>query len=101
MKKLFTSLLILAASSAFALDVQVTLACDNTTAVISSLSKSYGEEPVAIFHSSEDKLETLLLMNGKTKTWTMITISDRNDLACVIASGKDFFVKASKNKGVL
>lgn len=100
MKKILL-ILSLGWTSAFAFDVQTTLVCESPAKMIQSLNDAYGEEPYALFHNSEDRQETVLTVNPKTASWTLVLVAEKAKLACIIASGKDFDVRPPKSRKAL
>ncbi len=60
--------------------------CDNSRKVISALMEKWGEIPVWTAKDGQDDSRYLLLVNPKTRSWTMLQYTPEN--ACILGLGE-------------
>lgn len=63
------------------------LICEKADIVLKTLEKEFGEKPVWQGKNSQE-LNTLLLANTKTESWTIVITDGEN--ACVLDSGSSY-----------
>ena len=73
------------------------ITCDDTSTLINALVE-YGENPVWSGTDSETKTTYGILMNSKTKTWTIIQFDSK--IACVLGVGEEAKSLLSGSKNV-
>ena len=93
MRKLLLGVLLLPALS-FAEPVKVdkTVVCDSAKEMISHFETKYAERPLWVGAYAEDK-NAAVLVNMETQTWSMIVFRMKDDIACLVESGKGFKFK--------
>jgi hypothetical protein len=92
MNRIFPILLCLAASVAHAQlhERERNFTCGETQFVITALTKTAHEKPMWSGTDPETGTQTMVLVNTKTLTWTVVQY-DRK-MACVLQSGEGFRV---------
>ena len=92
MNRIFLTLFCLAASVAHAQlqEYERKFTCGETQFVITALTKTAQEKPVWSGTDPETGTQTMVLVNTKTLTWTVVQY-DRK-MACVLQSGEGFRV---------
>jgi len=61
--------------------------CDNTKKVLSALMEKWGEIPVWTAKDGQDDSRYLLLVNSKTRTWTLLQFTP--ETACILGLGEE------------
>ena len=64
---------------------------------VEAFENKYGEKPVATGALETDGLEIILLLNPKTKSWTMLIVRP-DKIICPFATGKNFRLIKSDQK---
>jgi len=92
MNRIFLTLFCLAASVAHAQlqEYERRFNCGETQFVMSVLTKTAQEKPVWSGTDSETGTQTMVLVNAKTLTWTVVQYDHK--MACVLHSGEGFRV---------
>ena len=90
MNRIFPTLFCLAASVAYAQlhEYERRFTCGETQFVISALTKTAQEKPVWSGTDPETSTQTMVLVNAKTLTWTVVQYDLK--MACVLQSGEGF-----------
>jgi hypothetical protein len=71
--------------------------CDDFAKIIESLvSKEFNEVPFWIGEDPESKTKYAVMINQKTKTWTVIQYN--NELACIVGAGEKFKILDTSEK---
>jgi len=60
--------------------------CDDTKKVISSLTQTWGEQPVWTAKDGQNDSRYLLLVNPRTRTWTFLQYTP--EVACILGLGE-------------
>lgn len=90
------SLLIGGLAQAQAKDVQTTVFCESSKAIMEAIRSTYDEEPKALFRNPDEKTETVLFYNERTTSWTLIHFDKPTNMGCIIGSGKGISWKLHK-----
>jgi hypothetical protein len=61
--------------------------CDNAKKVLSALMEKWGEIPVWTAKDGQDDSRYLLLVNSKTRTWTLLQFTP--ETACILGLGEE------------
>ena len=78
--------------------VDKTVVCDSAKEMISHFDTKYAERPIWVGVYEEDKNATVLV-NMETQTWSMIVFRMKDDVACLVESGKGFKFKMPESGG--
>jgi len=78
-----------------AFETQKPVVCDTTKKVLSVLMEKHGEMPAWAGTDSSTNTQYVLLVNPKSKTWTMVQFNP--EIACVLGLG-DKSILADQNK---
>lgn len=91
MKLLYTSLLITLTLTARAESITSVMPCGDTKIVTEALRERYKEIPI-IIGKADDEVSSVMSLwtNFKTGTWTLV--ATKEDLSCVIGTGKSLKV---------
>ena len=86
MRALIIILIFFTATATAQVQLMKPVFCDSTTLILGALAEQGGELPTWLGQGDgEDKSKTTLLINPKTKTWTIVQFE--KDRACVLGSG--------------
>lgn len=89
MKYIFAALVLISAVAHAQLsEYERKFTCGKTQFVISALTQTALEKPIWSGLDPETKTQTLILVNTKTLTWTVVQYD--NTMACVLHSGEGF-----------
>ncbi len=61
--------------------------CDKANKVLSALMEKWGEIPVWTAKDGQDNTRYLLLVNSKTRTWTLLQFTP--ETACILGLGEE------------
>lgn len=78
--------------------IDIPIKCASKEFFIKRLIREFGELPQWIGRKPGSKLETALLLNPKTGTWTVIIMQE--DTICAVTDGEGYSVPVDKNPAV-
>jgi hypothetical protein len=65
----------------------VKVMCVETRELLGSLKRKYGEEFSWVGDVKDNDAKFVLLINNKTKTWTLVTAVENGTISCMLGSG--------------
>lgn len=92
MKKLLLGVLLIPALAiAEPVTVDKKVVCDQATIMLPYIKEKYDEDP--IWFGDDGRSQFTITANQKTKTWSIIQFSVKENLSCLVDSGTGFTIK--------